>query len=148
MTDKEREGTRMIIQGLKQCIRDSGLSITEIAKRGGVTRQYIHLVLRSSTNSTFETVERIYEACDASFGDWLKDTISDRYGRNRTIHDQVELILGAKGDYGRMMRNFVAAVLALRAAEGIEARPERARETDGALHSKRRNDKTSVKTGH
>ena len=106
-----REGTRYILDGLKDVMRNSGLPIGEIAARASMTRQYLHLILTDRTNPTLETIERIFEACGDSFGDWLRANVGERYGRDKAVHDGLQAVLNHRGAMGLMVRTSVESWL-------------------------------------
>ena len=119
------EGSRIILTALKDAITNAGLPITEIAERAAITRQYLHLILADKTNPTLETVEKIFQACGDNFGEWFRANAADRYGRDKGIHDQLQILLDARGDYGRTIRFTIASLLTTRAKENTELITER-----------------------
>jgi len=93
-TTKPRDGTRMILEALANAIKTSGRSVAQIADRGGFARQYIYQVLAGNTNPTLDTIERLFEACDDDFADWL---VAD-WGHDKVVYKQLQQVLEARGE--------------------------------------------------
>jgi transcriptional regulator with XRE-family HTH domain len=110
---KDREGTRTILSALKTVIKTSGLSVTEVAARAKVTRQYIYLILADRTNPTLELIERIFEACSESFGRWLNEDAAHRFKGHAAAHETLEKLLRLRGEPARTTNNLLDGLAAL-----------------------------------
>ena len=138
---KHREGTRMIIEAVRNCIKTSGRTISEVAQKGGFARQYLYQVLNGKTNPTLETVERIFAACDDQFSDWLQP----EFGHDKELLIQFQQVLDAKGELGRAARTTLEGWLKLLHTHGAREMPLK---TGRRLEPRRSNDhETSIKTG-
>lgn len=98
---------------IADAIAASGLPVQVIADRSGVKRQYIYLMKKGKCNPTMDAVESVMKAAGTNLADWLNDKAT--YGRDKRVHDQVQLILNQKGLNAVALRRSIEGLLSLSA---------------------------------
>lgn len=88
----------------------SGLPVNVIAERTGLTRQYIYSMMKGTCNPAIDKVEKLFDATGNDFSKWIDDR--SMYGRDKRIHDQIQMLLNQKGLNAATLRNTVEALLA------------------------------------
>lgn len=88
-------GWALLATGLRDVVRQSGLSVAEIAKLAGMSRQHLYDIMNCTTNPTMEQISNAFAAAGTPMERWLTDRMM--YGRDKGFHDRVQHILDKKG---------------------------------------------------
>lgn len=106
-------GWRILAAAIKDAVDTSGLTVQLIADRSGLSRQYIYSMMEGTCNPSMDKIEAVMKAAGTSLSAWLDDKSS--YGRDKRIHDQVQLILNQKGLNAATIRRTIEALVSLSA---------------------------------
>ncbi len=99
------KGWRHLAELLREAVTTSELSVDYIAKKAGITRQYLYTMMSAEANPTIDILEQAF----AATGQPLDRILDDKamYGRDKPFHDRVQRILDVKGSYSHAIRTIV-----------------------------------------
>ncbi|NLT26193.1 MAG: helix-turn-helix domain-containing protein [Microbacteriaceae bacterium] len=124
---------QLVSRNLRRIRGERGLSLAELARRAGLSKQTLSTIEQGDANPTIETVAAIAEALGVSF----RALVTDWGSASRLVRgDDVDWRPEAGGERAPLMQLFGSgyvrtALLRLDPAEPLETRPP---ESTGALH--------------
>lgn len=104
-------GWKVLSAAIKDIVETSGIPVAVIAEKTNLTRQYVYSMMNGTCNPSMDKIEAVMEAAGTSFHTWMDENAL--YGKDRTLHTQIQLLLNRKGIDAIALRRTIEGLIAL-----------------------------------